>query len=38
MLLRTLLATTDAWEMVTFEEKAAKSPITYFGVQPVFAH
>lgn len=37
-LLRALLANADAWEMVTFEEKSAKSPIAYFGMRPVFAN
>ena len=27
----------EAWEMVTFEEEAAKSPIAYFGTKLVLA-
>jgi len=36
-LLRALLADAEAWEMVTFEEEAAKSPIAYFGSKLVLA-
>ena len=36
-LLRAMLADAEAWEMVTFEEEAAKSPIAYFGTKLVLA-
>ena len=35
--LRTLLADAEAWEMVTFEDAVAKSPITFFDHPLVYA-
>lgn len=37
MLLRNLLADVEAWEMVTFEDAVAKSPITFFDHPLVYA-
>ncbi len=37
LLLRTLLADAEAWEMVTFEEEAAPSPIPFLDHQWVMA-
>ncbi len=37
MLLRNLLADAEAWEMVTFEDAVAKSPITFFDHPLVYA-
>lgn len=37
LLLRTLLADTEAWELVTFEEKEARSPIPFLDTQLAFA-
>ncbi|MGL4206416.1 MAG: UDP-3-O-acyl-N-acetylglucosamine deacetylase [Aeromonadaceae bacterium] len=37
MLLRTLLADAEAWEMVTFEDAVATSPITFFDHPLVYA-